>query len=275
MGSEVAAGFPHVWRTTLLFVFLSVFAQSIQAQGPNPTTVSIFLPGYNATQWSWLRGSIVSSNDVETTYTIFCASVTSGCQIGGGTLLPFVFAEGPSTMHFERTVESTISATSACALSGTTAATCHGTISLGAVAIGPTTGPTAESTPPFTLAGSDIARLWGVLTLDEPPLTSVDSSGSRTYTYYPSQATGLLEPGFSSVGSAVGTGGGVGSGSAGATATVTETETGGTGAATEHASGGRSGAGRLGVGGEGWAWGGKSAVAVSLVLAGLISGLFW
>ncbi|KAI0836808.1 hypothetical protein F5Y06DRAFT_272366 [Hypoxylon sp. FL0890] len=261
MASETTGALPHIWPILRLFLLLSVFAQSIQSQDVSPTTVPIFLPGYSATQWSLLRGSIVSSNDAETTYTIFCASVTSGCQIGGGTLLPFTFAEGPSTMHFERTVESTISATSACAISGTTEAICYGIVSLGAVAIGPSTGPTVESTPPFTLTGSDISRIWGVLTLDEPPLTSVDSS-SRTYTYYPSQATGLLGPGFSSVGESTETGTGSAS-----------TATSGTGAATSPTSEVRSGAGKLGRG-DGWIGNGSRVLAASLLLTVWVSFLF-
>ncbi|KAI0106324.1 hypothetical protein F4776DRAFT_675410 [Hypoxylon sp. NC0597] len=264
--AAIQASLSRMQHALSQMLFICVFTRFIQAQDLNLTTIPIFLPGYNATQWSFLRGSVVSSNDVETTYTIFCASVTHGCQIGGGTLLPFTFAEGPSTMHFERTVESTISATSACQLSGTTAATCHGTISLGAVAIGPTTGPTLESTAPFTLTGSDIARLWGVLTLDEPPLTSVDSSGSRTYTYYPSQATGLLDPGFSSVGSAAGTESQSGSESA------TPAATSEAGSATSPGDEGQSSARKLAVGGEREGWTGRSgALAVSLLLAVLIS----
>ncbi|OTA89319.1 hypothetical protein M434DRAFT_14625 [Hypoxylon sp. CO27-5] len=253
--APITASLSRIQHTLPFLLFICVFAQFIQAQNPNPTTIPIFLPGYNATQWSFLRGSVVSSNDVETTYTIFCASVTRGCHIGGGTLLPFTFAEGPSTMHFERTVESTISATSACQLSGTTAATCHGTISLGAVAIGPTTGPTVESTAPFTLTGSDVARLWGVLTLDKPPLTSVDPSRSRTYTYYPSQATGLLDPGFSSVRGSVGTESQSGSGSATLTATSDA------GSVTPSVTEGQSSAAKLAVGGEGEGWTGSRNVS--------------
>ncbi|KAI1412680.1 hypothetical protein F5Y13DRAFT_189883 [Hypoxylon sp. FL1857] len=254
MAGQEAAGLPHMWPIIPLLLLVSVFTQPTQAQDSSLTTVPVFLPGYNATQWSFLRGSIVSSNDDETTYTIFCASVTHSCQIGGGTLLPFIFAEGPSTMHLERTVESTISVTSACELAGTTAATCHGSISLGAIAIGPTTGPTLESTAPFTLAGSDVARLWGVLTLDEPPLTSVDSSGSRTYTYYPSQATGLLGPGFSSVGDATGTGKGGLSVSGSATPTATGRVT----AAASPTSESQNGARKL-RGEDGGIWAGSSS----------------
>ncbi|OTA65930.1 hypothetical protein K449DRAFT_431392 [Hypoxylon sp. EC38] len=264
--AAITTSLSRMHRTLSFLLFICVFAQFIQAQNPNPTTVPIFLPGYNATQWSFLRGSVVSSNDVETTYTIFCASVTQGCHIGGGTLLPFTFAEGPSTMHLERTVESTISATSACQLYGTAAAICHGTISLGAVAIGPTTGPTVESTAPFTLTGSDVARLWGVLTLDEPPLTSVNPSRSQTYTCYPSQATGLLDPGFSSVG-----------GTESQSGSATPTATSDAGSVTSPVTEGQSSATKLSVRGEreGWIGSRSSMLAASLLLAVLIPVWLW
>ncbi|OTA99314.1 hypothetical protein M426DRAFT_325236 [Hypoxylon sp. CI-4A] len=78
---------------------------------PAPTTAPIWLPGYGPMQWSRLRGSIVTSNDAETTYTIFCAPSDDDrrCKIGGhGLLLPFTFAEGPSTLHYDHTVASTL-----------------------------------------------------------------------------------------------------------------------------------------------------------------------
>ncbi|XDG04914.1 hypothetical protein ABKA04_004529 [Annulohypoxylon sp. FPYF3050] len=127
--------------------------QSIGAQDPTPSIVSVFLPSYGPTDWAALRGSIISSNDAETTYTIFCAPGGShSCNIGGGTLLPFTFAEGPLTYHYEQTVDSTISITQACVLSNTTAATCSGSTSLGAITLGPLSGPSSTSVAPFTLA---------------------------------------------------------------------------------------------------------------------------
>ncbi|KAI1454637.1 hypothetical protein F4805DRAFT_460580 [Annulohypoxylon moriforme] len=190
MAAVLAANLSRIRLTLPLLLFLSILTQPIGAQDPTPSTVSVFLPSYGPRDWAALRGSILSSDDVETTYTIFCAPDRSNsCDIGGGTLLPFTFAEGPSTYHYERTVDSTISITQACLLSNTTAAICSGSTSLGAITLGPLSGPSSTSVAPFTLTGPSIH--WAALTLATPPLTSV--AGSLTFTYYGSGsgATGL------------------------------------------------------------------------------------
>ncbi|KAI2471161.1 hypothetical protein F4781DRAFT_388212 [Annulohypoxylon bovei var. microspora] len=181
MAAVLVANLFRMWLMPIRLLFLSILTQPIGAQDPTPTTVSVFLPSYGPRDWTALRGSILSSNDAETRYTIFCAQDKSyGCNIGGGTLLPFTFAEGPSTYHYEQTIDSTISIYQACLLSDTTAATCSGSTSLGAITLGPLSGPSSTSVAPFTLTGPSIH--WGVLTLAAPPLTSV--AGSLTFTYY-------------------------------------------------------------------------------------------
>ncbi|KAI1090583.1 hypothetical protein F5B19DRAFT_318799 [Rostrohypoxylon terebratum] len=182
-----AANLSHRRLRQPLLLFLSILTQSIGAQEPTPSIVSVFLPSYGPRDWAALRGSIISSNDVETTYTIFCAADEShSCNIGGGTLLPFTFAEGPLTYHYEQTINSTISVTQACVLSNTTAATCSGSTSLGAITLGPLSGPSSTSVAPFTLAGPSLH--WAALTLAAPPQTS--TAGSLTLTYYSTGAAG-------------------------------------------------------------------------------------
>ncbi|KAI4860493.1 hypothetical protein F4820DRAFT_436645 [Hypoxylon rubiginosum] len=186
-------GFSKLWL--LLVLMLSFFTPHIHAQ--DPTTVPIFLPAYKATQWSRLRGSIISSNDVETLYTIFCSpstrTVTDGedsndCVIAGGGKLPFTFFEGPSTLHYGQTVGSDFAVTQACDLAGTTAATCSASTSLGAsFSLGPLRGPVDTALGPVVLPSTAVQ--WGVLTLAQPPLTST-VSGSWIVTYYlPSSST--------------------------------------------------------------------------------------
>ncbi|KAI1207767.1 uncharacterized protein F4807DRAFT_166390 [Annulohypoxylon truncatum] len=185
MAAVLAANHSRIWLTLSLLLFLSILTGPVGAQDPTPTIVSVFLPSYGPTDWAALRGSILSRNDAETTYTIFCAPDQShSCNIGGGTLLPFTFAEGPSTYHYERTIDSTISITQACLLSDTTAATCSGSTSLGSITLGPLSGPSSTSVAPFTLTGASVR--WGALTLAAPPLTSTASG--LTFTYYGSGA---------------------------------------------------------------------------------------
>ncbi|KAI0165067.1 hypothetical protein GGR52DRAFT_557336 [Hypoxylon sp. FL1284] len=191
-------GSSTVWP--LLALLLSLFAPRAQARD-QPTTVPIFLPAYNEPElWSVLRGSIVSSNDVETLYTIFCAPSTetttsgedyAGCVIAGGSSLPFTFVEGPSTLHLGYTIESSLSLTQTCALTGTTAATCFESASLAASFTGLAGAPAATNAPTSTSATlvltGDAVR-WGVLTLAEPPLTST-VDGTSVVTYYPPSST--------------------------------------------------------------------------------------
>ncbi|XXH01180.1 serine palmitoyltransferase component [Hypoxylon texense] len=182
-------GFSNLWP--LLVLMLSFIAPHVQAQ--DPTTVPIFLPAYKATEWSRLRGSIVSSNDAETLYTIFCSpstrTVTSNENYGGCAIakIPFTFLEGPSTMHYEQNIGSDFAITQACILAGTTAATCSASTSAASsFSLGPLRGPFDTAQGPVTLTGTAVQ--WGVLTLAQPPLTST-VSGSRIVTYYPPSST--------------------------------------------------------------------------------------
>ncbi|KAI0879826.1 uncharacterized protein GGS22DRAFT_103761 [Annulohypoxylon maeteangense] len=188
MAAALVADLFRIWLTLPMLLSLTILTQLIGAQDPTPSTVSVFLPSYGPRDWAALRGSIISSNDAETAYTIFCApDRIYSCNIGGDTLLPFTFIEGPSTYHYEQSVDSTISVTQACLLSNTTVAICSGSTSLGAITLGPLSGPSSTSVAPFTLTDSSIH--WGVLTLATPPLTSV--AGGLTFTYYSSGVTGL------------------------------------------------------------------------------------
>ncbi|KAI1099840.1 hypothetical protein F4804DRAFT_320703 [Jackrogersella minutella] len=244
MSAGASVNHARMWLTPALFL-LSILAQvqPTRAQDPSPTTVSVFLPSYGPNDWAALRGSVISSNDTETTYTIFCAPESSSCNIGGGDLLPFTFAEGPSTYHYERTVESSITISTACLLAGTTGVTCSGTTSLGSLTLGPLSGPSSTSVAPHTLPESAVG--WGVLTLAEPPLTSIE--GSLTLTYYGSGTTGLVAP----------------TGSQGGSASATGTPNAAPSAVSDDA----SCAGTLG---GGWS-GSDGGVAVCLLLAVLIS----
>ncbi|KAI2603011.1 uncharacterized protein GGS25DRAFT_509626 [Hypoxylon fragiforme] len=98
----------HGWFTPLvLTLILLSFTQSIAAQDTS-STVSVYLPAIRSAQWSQLRGSIVTSDNEETVYTIFCApeqTSTPGdrfasCSVGDDRL-PFTFTEGPSTLHYD------------------------------------------------------------------------------------------------------------------------------------------------------------------------------
>ncbi|KAI2635568.1 hypothetical protein GGS26DRAFT_549807 [Hypomontagnella submonticulosa] len=264
--TATVSGFSSMWPAPLLLV-LSVFTGAIQAQDPGPTTVPVFLPAYKPQDWSSLRGSIVTSNDAETVYTVFCAQNVSAtysgrtithCQIGD--LVPFTFTEGPSTLHIGDQIESTISITLGCTLTGTTAATCSGeTILSSSFRFGGLTGPTSTSAAPSTLSGEQVG--WGVLTLAEPPLTS--TSRSRTITYYPSTTTGP-----SGGGNGGGSGSESGSGSTGSSASEPTATTATVTAASTPATP-TSGVERLGGGGGGVGW----MVAGSLVLDTLVSAM--
>ncbi|KAI2602687.1 hypothetical protein GGR54DRAFT_623370 [Hypoxylon sp. NC1633] len=159
----------------------------IQAQ--DSTTVPVWLPSYKPEAWSQLRGSIVSSNSAETVYTIFCAPPTkapddsAACAIGGSDRFPFTFTEAVSSVHYEFTSKSSYTLSLGCDLADM-AATCSGTTSLGPdFKVGPLNGPWETTLTPVTLTGTEMQ--WGVLTLAEPPLTSIVSN-SHILTYYPS-----------------------------------------------------------------------------------------
>ncbi|EFQ30920.1 hypothetical protein CGRA01v4_08672 [Colletotrichum graminicola] len=153
----------HYPQPFLALLSLCLFSSNVvRADDTTTTTVPIYLPHYDANSWSQLRGSVISSNDKETTYTIFCApQIPPDCDLA--VEFPFVFAEGESTLQFHGTKTSTLTADLGCTLSGTTAATCSGYSSLKSGYInGKYTGPTEVSWT-STMTGSEVQ--WGVLTL--------------------------------------------------------------------------------------------------------------
>ncbi|KAM0328143.1 hypothetical protein ACHAQA_005549 [Verticillium albo-atrum] len=165
-----------------LLAFLSLCLFTAGAQADDLTTVPIFLPYYDAKSWSLVRGSVVTSDADETTYTIFCAPQTTP-SCGLALELPFIFAEGDNTLRFAGTLTSTYTANLECKLGGTTAATCSAYSSLksGFVA-GLHTGPT-EISWTSTLSGSEVQ--WGTLTIaDQPSKTDTldDISGTAQST---------------------------------------------------------------------------------------------
>ncbi|KAL1840351.1 hypothetical protein VTK73DRAFT_3781 [Phialemonium thermophilum] len=88
---------------------LSVFVRlaawlSLAGVGWSQTTAPVFLPGYDESDWTALRGSIVASDESMTTYTIFCAQQTPpSCLLDDA--LPFSFAEGSSSLRFSGTMK--------------------------------------------------------------------------------------------------------------------------------------------------------------------------
>ncbi|KAK2021663.1 hypothetical protein LX32DRAFT_240138 [Colletotrichum zoysiae] len=152
-------------QTFLALLSLCLFSSNVVRADDTTTTataVPIYLPHYDAKSWSQLRGSVISSNAKETTYTIFCAPQTlPNCDLA--VEFPFVFAEGENTLQFHGTKTSTLIADLECTLSGTTAATCSGYSSLKSGYVnGKYTGPTEVSWT-STMTGSEVQ--WGVLTM--------------------------------------------------------------------------------------------------------------
>ncbi|EQB47307.1 hypothetical protein GCG54_00008047 [Colletotrichum gloeosporioides] len=150
-----------------LFALLSLCLVSSNAVlAEDITTVPIYLPHYDAKSWSLVRGSVLSSNSKETTYTIFCAPQTPpNCDLA--LEFPFIFVEGQQTLDFHGTKTSTLIADLGCTLGGTTAATCSGYSSLkSGYSNGKLTGPTEVSWT-SSLTGSEVQ--WGVLTLADKP----------------------------------------------------------------------------------------------------------
>ncbi|KAL2257381.1 hypothetical protein VTK26DRAFT_251 [Humicola hyalothermophila] len=140
------------------------------------STVSVFLPKYDDSDWAALRGSILSSDESATAYTVFCADQAPGCHIAGE--LPFIFTEGPQTLTYTGSAPGTLTADLECELDGTTAATCTGSSSLGPhIRQGSLTGPT-QTVWTTTFAAAEVT--WGVLTLATPgPLpgtTNIDGT---------------------------------------------------------------------------------------------------
>ncbi|KAI0850244.1 hypothetical protein F5Y00DRAFT_260540 [Daldinia vernicosa] len=264
----------------VLALWLLLFANAAEAKkttpaitpapSSRPTAVPIWLPDVSGEEWSRWRGSIISSNDVETVYTVFCPPERPGCIVAAGNDMPFTFTEGPGTLRTAYTIAGTLSITSACILASTTAATCSGSTWVAAAgltqqqSLGPMTLSLSLSNataPPYTLSGTDVS--WGVLMLGDAPLTS--TRGGRTYTYYTTTTSSESTPAPTTTGN----------GPAAAATTGTKTAGGGVGggggggnaAATGKGKPKKSGA-RMVVGGEG-VWKG------GVVLVGLVAVLLW
>ncbi|TDZ22729.1 hypothetical protein Cob_v004204 [Colletotrichum orbiculare MAFF 240422] len=150
----------------LVLLSLCIVSCPDLAAAADITTVPIYLPHYDAKSWSLVRGSVIASNDKETTYTIFCAPQTPpNCDLA--LEFPFVFVEGEQTLQFHGTKTSTLIADLGCTLGGTTAATCSGYSSLkSGYSNGLYTGPTEVSWT-SSLTGSEVQ--WGILTLADKP----------------------------------------------------------------------------------------------------------
>ncbi|KAL2754442.1 hypothetical protein ACRALDRAFT_2028858 [Sodiomyces alcalophilus JCM 7366] len=151
----------------LLSLCLATGGSRAEEETSAPVTAPVFLPYYSSKSWSLVRGSIVTSNADETTYTIFCAPQTASHNCDLALEFPFIFAEGNQTLRFDGTKTSTYTVNLECKLGGTTAATCSAYSSLrsGYIA-GIHTGPT-EVTWESTLTGTEVQ--WGTLTLAEQP----------------------------------------------------------------------------------------------------------
>lgn len=161
-------------QSAILLLSLCLFPGGSLADDDNPVTVPVFLPYYSTKSWSLVRGSIITSDDLETTYTIFCAPQTPlSCNLALN--FPFIFAEGNNTLRFEGTQTSTYTANLGCSLEGTTLAACSAYSSLkSGFTVGLYTGPT-EISWSSTLSGSEVQ--WGALTLAEQPTQTKDASG--------------------------------------------------------------------------------------------------
>ncbi|KAL2139064.1 hypothetical protein VTI28DRAFT_5849 [Corynascus sepedonium] len=140
------------------------------------STVSVFLPEYGDSDWGALRGSVISSNQSVTAYTVFCADQSPSCHIAQE--IPFVFTEGARTLVYRGTDTETLTADLECKLDEKTAATCTGSTSVGTGhREGQLTGPT-ETVWTSTFTSDDVK--WGVLTLSTPaPIpTTTDLEGT-------------------------------------------------------------------------------------------------
>ncbi|KAI6082792.1 hypothetical protein F4821DRAFT_246199 [Hypoxylon rubiginosum] len=246
MAALTASFFSGVRPLPLAVLILSFLASHIQAQDQDsPTTVPIFLPAYSKTElWSSLRGSVITSTDDETLYTIFCApsatTTTTGwieqsdfpaCNIADGDgRFPFTFWEGPSTLHVNRVGDDSYSLTEGCSLYGTTAATCSATASVAATTY--LDGLTVVSTDSFvtTIAPTAaIAVVWGVLTLAEPPVRTTITKNDITLvsTYYPDTSnTDTAAPTETTVATITSTASVAGTGSASGSDAVSSTSAG-------------------------------------------------
>ncbi|KAK4143360.1 uncharacterized protein C8A04DRAFT_12422 [Dichotomopilus funicola] len=150
------------------------------------STVSVFLPEYEESDWAALRGSVISSDKSVTTYTVFCAEQAPSCRIAGD--IPFIFTEGAHTLVYRGTDPGVLTAEFDCQLKEKTAATCTGSSSIGVShRDGPLTGPT-ETVWTKTLTADDVT--WGILTLSTPG----PGSGSGPAATTPSGGNSLLAP---------------------------------------------------------------------------------
>ncbi|KAL2176808.1 uncharacterized protein P884DRAFT_244544 [Thermothelomyces heterothallicus CBS 202.75] len=191
-------------RPQLPALLARLCAAAGSAQGQS--TVSVYLPEYGNSDWGALRGSIISSNNSVTAYTVFCADQSPNCHLAGE--IPFVFTEGAHTLVYKGTDAGTLTADLECKLDGKTAATCTGSTSVGTShREGQLTGPT-ETVWTSTFTGADVT--WGVLTLSTPapppsttgidgtvlaPMTSTPaplSGGSRSLSMGSSRAVVIL-----------------------------------------------------------------------------------
>ncbi|KAK3491743.1 hypothetical protein B0T13DRAFT_450550 [Neurospora crassa] len=130
---------------------------SVAKPAAEPTTVSIWVPGYMKEDWEQLRGSIVSRDESMTAYTIFCAEGQPSCFLSADA--PFVFTEGPRSFKYTGVAEPTF-------FNVTSAAVCAGTSTVGShYIIGTVTGP-ATSSWTKTYSSSNIT--WVALTLATP-----------------------------------------------------------------------------------------------------------
>ncbi|KAL2129511.1 hypothetical protein VTI74DRAFT_7661 [Chaetomium olivicolor] len=156
------------------------------------STVSVYLPVYDDSDWAALRGSIISSDASVTAYTVFCAEQAPNCHIAAE--LPFVFTEGAQTLMYRGSDPGTLTADLECRLDGKTAATCTGSSSFGPnYREGPITGPT-ETVWTKTFAAAQVT--WGVLTLTTPgpnPVTT-DIDGTVVGSMSPSPTSGANRP---------------------------------------------------------------------------------
>ncbi|KAH9904560.1 hypothetical protein F4778DRAFT_67138 [Xylariomycetidae sp. FL2044] len=183
--------------------------------------VLVWFPGFDGHDWDALRGSIVASNEVETTYTVFCAatttapasssspSTTSGvgavtsCTIYNEDKFPFTFIEGPGTLHYSVSIGESFTHTQNCVLYSTTAAACTGTTSVASgFSVPPAYVTPLDEEHTTTLEGGDEVLRWGTLTLAEPPPPSSSSQTAETG-YGTSAATTTVAPTPTATGGAV------------------------------------------------------------------------
>ncbi|KUI57476.1 hypothetical protein VP1G_10901 [Cytospora mali] len=148
----------------LLMAFLAPSLTPTAAEDSSlQSTVSVYVPGYRTENWDDLAGSVIASDSIATTYTVFCSD-SDDCRISGP--VPFTFAEGPSTFRYSGSVESRLTAVISCELASTTAATCTEYSSYGSrFTEGNITGPT-ETTRTVTYSGTDVQ--WASLTMTSP-----------------------------------------------------------------------------------------------------------